>query len=118
MLLDLICYETMQHQNSVYMVWYVVSHFSLPTEILPREYASGPLYGNVLIYVLNSRSENSEHLGDEEAHFSLGIVGSSTASEFAARTRTVDTSFKPNFIASMKTDEAAGVSHLLLYGTN
>lgn len=40
MVLFLICYETMS-TNSAYMVW---------------EFASGPLYGNVLVFVLNSRS--------------------------------------------------------------
>lgn len=47
MSLFLVCYETM-HTNSVYLVWM---------------FASGPLYGNVLVFVLNSRQNHIDRAG-------------------------------------------------------
>ncbi|TRM64772.1 hypothetical protein BD626DRAFT_489827 [Schizophyllum amplum] len=41
MILMLICYETMNSQNSTYLIW---------------EYSIAPLYGNVMLFVLNARA--------------------------------------------------------------
>ncbi|KAI5823926.1 hypothetical protein K523DRAFT_357263 [Schizophyllum commune Tattone D] len=53
MLLSVICYETMGARNSTYFIW---------------ELSIGPLYGNVMLFILNSRQRATceENTGDIE----------------------------------------------------
>ncbi|TRM64771.1 hypothetical protein BD626DRAFT_567646 [Schizophyllum amplum] len=71
MVLMLICYETMGTVNSVYMVW---------------ELSIGPLYGNVLLFVLNSRGNmvpgevhcTSGDMQLSATHFSVAMINTGT----------------------------------------
>ncbi|KAL1741577.1 hypothetical protein HDZ31DRAFT_66797 [Schizophyllum fasciatum] len=60
MVLILVWYETMQKQNSTYLIWCACAFMPASTVAdiwAVREYALPPLYGNAMLFVLNARAK-------------------------------------------------------------